>query len=66
VIYKDHIIAEKYDTGFTKNSKILGWSMTKSITATLFGILQNKENTTSTNPLQFPNGKRMNEKNHDQ
>ena len=39
VIYKDKIIAEKYDTGFDKNSKILGWSMTKSITATLFGIL---------------------------
>ena len=40
VIYKDKIIAEKYDTGFDKNSKILGWSMTKSITATMFGILQ--------------------------
>jgi CubicO group peptidase (beta-lactamase class C family) len=40
VIYKDKIIAEKYATGFDKNSKILGWSMTKSITATLFGILQ--------------------------
>jgi CubicO group peptidase (beta-lactamase class C family) len=40
VIYKDKIIAEKYDTGFNKNSKILGWSMTKSITATMFGILQ--------------------------
>jgi CubicO group peptidase (beta-lactamase class C family) len=40
VIYKDKIIAEKYDTGFTKDSKILGWSMTKSITATYFGILQ--------------------------
>jgi CubicO group peptidase (beta-lactamase class C family) len=40
VIYKDKIIAEKYDTGFDKNSKILGWSMTKSITATYFGILQ--------------------------
>jgi CubicO group peptidase (beta-lactamase class C family) len=40
VLYKDKIIAEKYDTGFDKNSKILGWSMTKSITATLFGILQ--------------------------
>lgn len=39
VIYKDKIIAEKYDTGFNKDSKILGWSMTKSITATLFGIL---------------------------
>ena len=40
VIYKNTIIAEKYDTGFNKNSKILGWSMTKSITATMFGILQ--------------------------
>jgi hypothetical protein len=40
VIYKDKIIAEKYDTNFNKNSRLLGWSMTKSITATLFGILQ--------------------------
>lgn len=40
VIYKDKIIAENYADGFNKNSKILGWSMTKSITATYFGILQ--------------------------
>jgi CubicO group peptidase (beta-lactamase class C family) len=40
VIYKNKIIAEKYADGFSKNSKILGWSMTKSITATYFGILQ--------------------------
>ena len=40
VIYKDKIVAEKYTSGFEKNSKIMGWSMTKSITATLFGILQ--------------------------
>jgi CubicO group peptidase (beta-lactamase class C family) len=40
VIYKDKIIAEKYGSGIDKNSKILGWSMTKSITATMFGILQ--------------------------
>ncbi|MFT3794469.1 serine hydrolase domain-containing protein [Flavobacterium sp.] len=40
VVYKDHIIAEKYDPGFNKKSKILGWSMTKSLTATYFGILQ--------------------------
>jgi CubicO group peptidase (beta-lactamase class C family) len=39
VIYKDKIIAEKYDEGFNKDSKILGWSMTKSILATIFGIL---------------------------
>jgi CubicO group peptidase (beta-lactamase class C family) len=40
VIYKDKVIAEKYTEGFSKNSVILGWSMTKSITGTLFGILQ--------------------------
>lgn len=40
VIYKDKIIAEKYADSFDKNSKILGWSMTKSLTATYFGILQ--------------------------
>jgi len=40
VIYKDKIIAEKYAAGFTKNSRILGWSMTKSVMATLYGILE--------------------------
>ena len=40
VIYKDKIIAEKYADGFDINSRILGWSMTKSITGTMFGILQ--------------------------
>jgi CubicO group peptidase (beta-lactamase class C family) len=43
VLYKDHIIAEKYSDGFNKNTPILGWSMTKSVLATLFGILK-KEN----------------------
>ncbi|WNM19620.1 serine hydrolase domain-containing protein [Flavobacterium capsici] len=42
VVYKDKIIAEKYTDGFNKNSKILGWSMTKSITGTYFGILQHQ------------------------
>lgn len=42
VLYKDKIIGEKYDSGFDKNSRILGWSMTKSLTATYFGILQKK------------------------
>jgi CubicO group peptidase (beta-lactamase class C family) len=40
VLYKDKIIAEKYDKNFDKDSKILGWSMTKSVTSALFGILQ--------------------------
>jgi CubicO group peptidase (beta-lactamase class C family) len=44
VVYKNQIIAERYADGFTKNSKILGWSMTKSIVSTLFGILEHQEN----------------------
>ncbi len=42
VIHKNQIIAEQYDTGFTKNSRILGWSMTKSIMSTVFGVLQHQ------------------------
>lgn len=40
VAYKNHILAERYADGFTKDTPILGWSMTKSILATLFGILE--------------------------
>ncbi len=39
VIYKDQIIAEQYVDGFTKDSKILGWSMTKSLVSTMYGVL---------------------------
>jgi CubicO group peptidase (beta-lactamase class C family) len=54
VIYKDKIIAEKYDTGFDKNSKILGWSMTKSITATMFGILEKQGKFNIDDPAPIP------------
>ncbi len=40
VVHNDQIIAEKYAPGFSKNSRLLGWSMTKSITGTMLGILQ--------------------------
>ncbi|WP_172830866.1 serine hydrolase [Polaribacter sp. KT 15] len=42
VVYKDQIIAEKYADGFTKHSRILGWSMTKSIMSTVYGVLQHQ------------------------
>jgi CubicO group peptidase (beta-lactamase class C family) len=42
VLYKDHLIAERYADGFDKNSIILGWSMTKSITSTVYGVLQSQ------------------------
>ena len=40
VVYKNQIIAEKYASGFNEDTPILGWSMTKSIAATIYGILQ--------------------------
>ena len=43
VLYKGQIIAEKYSEGFTKDSRILGWSMTKSIMSTVFGILEHQQ-----------------------
>ena len=39
VVYKNHILGERYKDGFTKDTPILGWSMTKSVLATLYGIL---------------------------
>ena len=42
VLHNGQLIGEHYAEGFNKNSKLLGWSMAKSVTATLFGILQNQ------------------------
>jgi len=38
VVYNGKIIGEKYAEGFTYNSRMTGWSMTKSITNALVGI----------------------------
>jgi CubicO group peptidase (beta-lactamase class C family) len=61
VVYKNQIIAERYADGFNQNSKILGWSMTKSIVSTLFGVLehQNKMNVFDKAPFaEWENDKR--------
>jgi CubicO group peptidase (beta-lactamase class C family) len=39
VVYKNRIIVEKYLDGFDKTTKILGWSMGKSIVSTIIGVL---------------------------
>ncbi|MFX0557000.1 hypothetical protein ACOCEA_09380 [Maribacter sp. CXY002] len=40
VVYKDQIIGKKYAQDITKNTPVLGWSMTKSVLATLYGIMK--------------------------
>lgn len=39
VVHNGAIIAEKYAPGYNINSKFLGWSMAKSVTSALIGIL---------------------------
>src|SRR6186997_496059 len=43
VIYDGNIVAEKYAPGFDKSTVMLGWSMSKSFTSAMIGILV-KEN----------------------
>lgn len=40
ILYKDHLLAEKYAPGFSEDTKLLGWSMTKSITSAVLGVLE--------------------------
>ena len=53
VIYDGNIIAEKYAQGFDKNTVMLGWSMAKSLTAAMIGILvkENKLSVDSPAPI---------------
>jgi len=39
VVYAGHLIAEHYADGFSAKTKLAGWSMTKTVTGALIGIL---------------------------
>lgn len=43
VVHKGRIIAEQYASGFSPKTPLLGWSMTKSVTNALVGILVRQE-----------------------
>lgn len=40
VAYKNELLAERYAPGFGPQTPVLGWSMTKSVLATCYGILE--------------------------
>ena len=50
VVYKGRIINERYAPGFSKDTPLIGWSMTKSITNALVGILVSKGKLSIKNP----------------
>lgn len=54
VTYKGRIIAEKYADGITKDTPLESWSMGKSLTATLMGVLINQGVYTLDQPAPFP------------
>ncbi|MGB5698761.1 serine hydrolase domain-containing protein [Muriicola sp.] len=54
ILYKDHILAERYTSGFDASTPILGWSMTKSVLATLFGILEYQRKLSVSDPVPLP------------
>ena len=39
IVYQGRIIAERYAQGFSQNTPLIGWSMTKSVINALIGIL---------------------------
>ncbi len=39
IVYKGHLVAERYAAGITREMPLLGWSMSKSVTNALVGIL---------------------------
>ncbi len=42
VMYKGHLLFENYVDGYDQDTPVLGWSMTKSVLATCFGVLQHQ------------------------
>ncbi len=54
VTYKGRIIAERYGDGITKDTPLESWSMGKSLSATLMGILVNQGVYKLDQPAPFP------------
>jgi len=54
VLHKNKILSERYADGFSAETPILGWSMTKSILATLYGILQYQDKLNVETPAPVP------------
>jgi CubicO group peptidase (beta-lactamase class C family) len=64
VIYDGKIIAEQYAQGFNKGTKLTGWSMTKSITSALTGILVKQHKLEINAPAPVPEWADKNDPRH--
>lgn len=58
VVYKGQLIAERYDLDVTRDTQLESWSMGKSITATLIGVLINEGHLSLEDPAPIPEWQR--------
>ena len=61
ILYDGKVIAEKYAAGFTRQTKMLGWSTSKSITAALIGILVKEKKLEVSKPAPVQKWKNAND-----
>jgi hypothetical protein len=64
VVYDGKLIAEQYAPGFNKHSKMLGWSMAKSITSALIGLLVKQGKLDVSQPAPVPEWADTKDKRH--
>lgn len=53
VIYKGQLVGEQYAPGFDKDSRLIGWSMSKTVTAVLYGLLEKNGDLTLDDPVNI-------------
>lgn len=54
VSYKDHMLLEKYAPGISADTRLIGWSMTKTIVNTMVGILIDQGKLSLKDPAPIP------------
>jgi CubicO group peptidase (beta-lactamase class C family) len=64
VLYDGKLIAEKYAPGYDLHSKILGWSMAKSVISALIGILVKEGKLKAEMPAPVPEWQHQNDPRH--
>jgi len=64
VVHNGNIVAEKYADSFNKESMLIGWSMTKSLTSALTGVLVKQGKLNIDAPAPVPEWKDANDPRH--
>ncbi|HZG25018.1 MAG TPA: serine hydrolase [Chitinophagaceae bacterium] len=64
VVYDGQIIAERYAPGITAHTRLPGWSMAKSVTSALIGLLVKQQKINIDDPAPVPEWKKIDDPRH--